>query len=240
MTPGNALRLGFLGLVTLVLGVPGIVLALLLPGRRLKVKVFHLVSKTYARIVLAAFGIRVAASGLGNIDPARPYVFMSNHLSHVDSPALALVIPQPLHWVFKKELARIPVFGWVLLACGQIMVDRSAPERSRATLAEALSGLSGNSSVMIYPEGTRSRDGALQPLKKGGFWMALQAGLPIVPVRVSGTREIVPAGTVAVSPGTARVAIFPPVATRGKSPDDIPELMARVREAMTSGTTDPG
>lgn len=239
MTFGDALRLGFLGLITLVMGVPGILLALLLPGKRLKGRLFLLVSKNYARIVLSVFRIRVVVSGLGNIDPARPYVFMSNHVSHVDSPALALVIPHPLHWVFKKELARIPVFGWVLLACGQIMVDRSDPERSRAILEEAFAGLSGNSSVMIYPEGTRSRDGALQPFKKGGFWMAVQAGLPIVPVRVTGSREVVAAGTLVVKPGTVRVDIFPPVETRGKTSHDFPGLMARVREAMTSGTTDP-
>lgn len=239
MTVANALRLGFLGLLTVAMGVPGIALALLLPGKRLKGRVFLLVSKNYSRIVLCAFRIRVAVSGLGNIDPERPYVFMSNHVSHVDSPALALVIPHPLHWVFKKELARIPVFGWVLLACGQIMVDRSDPERSRATLEAALSGLSRNSSVMIYPEGTRSRDGALQPFKKGGFWMAVQAGLPIVPVRVSGTRAIVAADTLAINPGTVRVEIFPPVETRGKTSADIPDLMARVREAMASGTTGP-
>ncbi|MGE5663298.1 MAG: lysophospholipid acyltransferase family protein [Deltaproteobacteria bacterium] len=240
MTFGNVLRLGFLGLLTLVMGVPGILLALLLPGRRLKGRVFLFVSKNYSRIVLFAFRVRVVVSGLDNVDPARPYVFMSNHVSHVDSPALALVIPHPLHWVFKKELAKIPVFGWVLLACGQIMVDRRDPEQSRATLEEALSGLSGNSSVMIYPEGTRSRDGALQPFKKGGFWMALQAGLPIVPVRVSGTREIVAADTLVVNPGTVRVDVFPPVETRGKAAADIPDLMARVREAMASGTTGPG
>jgi len=240
MTYGNALQLGFLGLLTLVMGVPGIVLALLLPGKRLKGKLFHVVSKNYSRILLCVFRVRVVVSGLGNIDPARPYVFMSNHVSHADSPALALVIPHPLHWVFKKELAKIPVFGWVLLACGQIMVDRADAERSRAVLDEAFAGLSGNSSVLIYPEGTRSRDGALQPLKKGGFWMALQAGLPIVPVRVSGSRQVVAPDTLVVNPGTVRVEIFAPVETRGRAPADIPGLMARVREAMTSGMTGPG
>ena len=239
MTFVNVLRLAFLGLLTLVMGVPGTLLALLAPGKRLKGRIFLFVSKNYSRILLSVFGIRVVVSGLGNIDRAKPYVFMSNHVSHADSPALALVIPHPLHWVFKRELANIPVFGWVLLACGQIMVDRSDRERSRAILDEAFAGLSGNSSVMIYPEGTRSRDGALQPFKKGGFRMALQAGLPIVPVRVSGTREVVAADTLVINPGTVRVAIFPPVETRGKTPDDIPELMARVREAMLSGTTDP-
>jgi len=236
----NALQLFLLGILTLVIGVPAIVLALLLPGKSAKGKFFSLVSRTYARIALWFFRIRVVGRGKEKIDGRTPYVFMSNHISHADSPALALVLSRPLHWVFKKELARIPVFGWALLACGQVMVDRTSPEKARATLEEAVSGLSGNNSVMIYPEGTRSRDGSLGPFKKGGFWMALKGGLPIVPVRVSGSREVVAAGTLRIRPGTVTVEIFPPIETRGKSAADIPELMRRVREAMSGGTTDPG
>jgi 1-acyl-sn-glycerol-3-phosphate acyltransferase len=232
----NAVQFFLLGLLTLLFGVPGVVLALLLPGKALKGSLFLFVSKSYARIALFLFGIRVRARGLDNVDPDRAYVFMSNHVSHADSPALARVIPHPLHWVFKKELSRIPVFGWVLLSYGQIMVDRSDPERSRAALESALAGLSGNNSVMIYPEGTRSRDGTLQPLKKGGFRMAVQAGLPIVPVRVSGTRDIVAADSLRVRPGVATVEIFPPIETKGRTTSDIPALMARVREALLSGT----
>jgi len=240
MTLRNALQLFFVGLLTLAFGVPGTLLALLLPGKALKGKLFLWVSKNYSRILLFALGVRVACCGIEKIDLRRPYVFMSNHVSHADSPALASVIPHPLHWVFKKELSKIPVLGWILLAGGQIMVDRSDPEKSKASLVEALSGLAGNNSVMIYPEGTRSRDGNLQPLKKGGFWMALQAGLPIVPVRVSGTREIVAADTLRIRPGNVRIEIFPPIPTAGKSAADLPELMLRVREAMLSGTPDPG
>ncbi|MGZ8429196.1 MAG: lysophospholipid acyltransferase family protein [Candidatus Deferrimicrobiaceae bacterium] len=240
MTLLNAAQLVLLGILTLVIGVPAIVLALLMPGKALKGKLFLVVSKTYARIALGFFRIQVVGRGHANIDPGKPYVFLSNHASHADSAALALVISHPLHWVFKKELARIPVFGWALLACGQIMVDRASPGKSREALAEALSGLSGNNSVMIYPEGTRSRDGDLLPFKKGGFRMALQVGLPIVPVRVSGSREVVAADTLRVRPGTITVEIFPPIETRGKTPADIPDLMSRVREAMLSGTTDPG
>lgn len=235
MSWANAVQFFLLGLLTLVFGVPGIVLALLLPGKALKGRLFLFVSKNYARIALFLFGIRVSARGLDNVDPDRPYVFMSNHVSHADSPALARVIPHPLHWVYKKELARIPVFGWVLLSCGQIMVDRSDTERSRAALGSALAGLSGNNSVMIYPEGTRSRDGTLQPLKKGGFWMAVQAGLPIVPVRVSGTRDVVAADSLRVRPGDVTVELFPPIETEGKTSGDIPALMARVRDAILSG-----
>ena len=235
MTFLNAVQLFLLGVLTLVMGVPAILLAFLLPGKGWKGKLFRFVSRTYARIALWFFRIKVVGHGMENIDIPTPYVFMSNHISHADSPALALVISHPLHWVFKKELARIPVFGWVLLACGQIMVDRSDPEKSRAALEEALAGLSGNNSVMIYPEGTRSRDGNLQPFKKGGFWMALQVGLPIVPVRVSGSREVVAADTLRIRPGTVTVEVFPPIETRGKIAADIPDLMARVREAMLSG-----
>jgi 1-acyl-sn-glycerol-3-phosphate acyltransferase len=239
MTFLNALQLLFIGFLTLVFGVPACMLGLLLPGKALKGKLFLWVSKNYSRIALHALGVKVSCRGLENIDVGTPYVFMSNHVSHADSPALASVIPHPLHWVFKKELSRIPVFGWVLLAGGQIMVDRSDPEGSKAALEKALSGLSGNNSVMIYPEGTRSRDGKLQPLKKGGFWMAVQAGLPIVPVRVSGTREIVAAGTLRIRPGEVTVEVFPPVPTEGKAQADLPELMRQVREAMISGTPGP-
>jgi 1-acyl-sn-glycerol-3-phosphate acyltransferase len=240
MTFLNALQLLLIGFLTLVFGVPGSLLALLLPGKTLKGKLFLWVSKNYSRIVLLALGVHVSCRGLEKIDIRRAYVFMSNHVSHADSPALASVIPHPLHWVFKKELSKIPVFGWILLAGGQIMVDRSDPEGSKAVLERALSGLSGNNSVMIYPEGTRSRDGQLQPLKKGGFWMALQAGLPIVPVRVSGTREIVAADTLRIRPGNVVVEVFPPIPTEGKEAADLPELMRQVQEAMLSGTPDPG
>jgi 1-acyl-sn-glycerol-3-phosphate acyltransferase len=239
MTFLNAVQLFFLGVLTLVIGVPAILLALLLPGKERKGKLFLVVSKTYARIALWFFRIKVEGRGKGNIVAGEAYVFMSNHVSHADSPALALVISHPLHWVFKKELAKIPVFGWVLLACGQVMIDRSSPERSKASLEEAISGLSGNNSVMIYPEGTRSRDGNLQPFKKGGFWMALRVGLPIVPVRISGSREVVVADTLRIRPGTITVTIFPPIETRGKTAADIPDLMNGVREAMLSGTTGP-
>jgi 1-acyl-sn-glycerol-3-phosphate acyltransferase len=239
MTVRNALQLLFIGLLTLLLGVPGIALALLLPGRTLKGKVFLRISKYYSRIALFVLGVKVSCRGLENIDVRKPYVFMSNHASHADSLALAAVIPHPLHWVFKKELSKIPVFGWALLACGQIMVDRSDPEASKAALGNAVAGLSGNHSVMIYPEGTRSRDGKLGPFKKGGFWMALQAGFPIVPVRVCGTQQIVAADSLRIRPGKVRVELFPPIPTAGKGASELPGLMERVREAMLSGTPDP-
>ncbi|HEX9205604.1 MAG TPA: lysophospholipid acyltransferase family protein [Candidatus Deferrimicrobiaceae bacterium] len=234
MTIKNAIQLFLLALLTLVIGIPAILLGLLVPGRSRKGRIFRWVTKSYSAVALPLFGVTLETRGLSRVNRGKPYVFMSNHVSHVDSPALALSIPHPLHWVFKKELSRIPVFGWVLLSLGQIMVDRADASQAREALASAASGLLGNNSVLIYPEGTRSKDGRLQPFKKGGFFIALRAGLPIVPVRVSGSRDIVPSGSLSVRPGHVVVELFDPVPTDGMTDADIPALMARVRDALLS------
>ena len=234
MTVKNAIQLFLLAVLTAAIGVPAIVLGLLVPGRSRKGKIFRWVSKSYSWFAVRLFGVTVETRGLSRVDRDRPYVFMSNHVSHIDSPALALSIPQPLFWVFKKELSRIPVFGWVLLALGQIMVDRDDASQAREALTRAVSGLGGNNSVLIYPEGTRSTDGTLRPLKKGGFFIAVRAGVPIVPVRVSGSRDIVPSGSLAVRPGRVVVELFDPIPTEGMADSDIPQLMQRVRSALLS------
>jgi len=133
------------------------------------------VTKSYSRILLPVLGVSVETRGVSRVDRNAPYVFMSNHASHVDSLALAVSIPHPLHWVFKKELSKIPVFGWVLLSLGRSWWTGGNAMQSRTALSNAASALQGNNSVLIYVEGTRSKDGKLQPLKKGGFHIALHS-----------------------------------------------------------------
>jgi 1-acyl-sn-glycerol-3-phosphate acyltransferase len=138
--------------------------------------------------------------------------------------------------VFKKELARIPVFGWALLSLGQIMVDREDTGQARASIGRSISGLSGNNSIMIFPEGWVSRDGSLLPLKKGGFHLAIQAGLPIVPVRIEGARQVCPpGGSGHFHKGVISVQVFPPLDVRGKTEADIPDLAEKVRGCLASG-----
>jgi 1-acyl-sn-glycerol-3-phosphate acyltransferase len=239
VTPLNVLQFIGLGLLTLLFGIPGVTFGLLLPGRSRKGRFFRYIAKGYCGLALRLFRIRVQPVGLEHIDPSKPYVFMANHISHADAPALAVVLPQPLHWVFKKELGDIPFFGWTLRAGGQIMVDRADRQQAAGALTAALESLSGRNSIMIYPEGTRSRDGRLLPLKKGGFRMAVEAGLPIVPVRISGTREIVAADTLRVLGGTARVEIMRPIPVEGRTVADIPELVAEVRAALSGPGESP-
>jgi 1-acyl-sn-glycerol-3-phosphate acyltransferase len=234
VTVRTVFQAAFLGLVTLMIGLPAIVLGMLVPGRSRKGKIFRWVTKSYSMMLLPVFGVTVETRGVSRVDRNAPYVFMSNHASHVDSLALAVSIPHPLHWVFKKELSKIPVFGWVLLSLGQIMVDRRSAAQSRTALASAAAALAGNNSVLIYVEGTRSKDGKLQPLKKGGFHIAIQSGLPIVPVRVSGSHDIIPPGALRIRPGHVVVELFDPIPTAGRTEADVPELMARVRDALLS------
>jgi 1-acyl-sn-glycerol-3-phosphate acyltransferase len=234
VTARTVFQIVVVGLATLVVGLPAIALGMLVPGQIRKGKIFRWVTKSYSMILLPVFGVTVETRGLSRVGRDNAYVFMSNHVSHVDSLALAVSIPHPLHWVFKKELSKIPVFGWALLSLGQIMVDRRNAAHSRTALSGMVAALAGNNSVLIYVEGTRSKDGKLQPLKKGGFHIALQSGVPIVPVRISGSHDIVPPGSLRVRPGHVVVELFDPIPTEGKTGADVPELMARVRDALLS------
>lgn len=223
----------FVGVVTVVLFPPYIFLGFLQTGMARKGRLFRSIAKIYSRVIFAAFRVRVVHRGFERIDPQRPYVFMANHASIADPLAVAIAIPQPLRFIFKKELARIPIFGWALLSLGQIMVDRENTEQARAALTETISGLSGNNSILIFPEGKVSRDGRLLPLKKGGFHLAIQAGLPIVPVRIEGARRICPpGGSGHFNKGVISVQVFPPVMVRGKTETDIPALMKKVRVCL--------
>jgi len=224
----------FAGVVTVILFPPFIFLGFLQTGLTRKGRLSRPLVKIYSKVLFAAFRVRVVHRGIEQIDPQRPYVFMGNHTSIADPLAMAITIPQPFHCVFKKELARIPVFGWALLALGQIMVDREKTEQARASLAGAVSGLSGNNSVLIFPEGWVSHGGQLLPLKKGGFHLAIQTGLPIVPVRIEGARKVCPpGGSGHFHKGVISVQVFPPLMVCGKTETDIPALMEKVRDCLT-------
>ena len=224
----------FAGVVTVALFPPFIFLGFLQTGLTRKGRLSRPLMKIYSKVLYAAFRVRVVHRGFEQIDPQRSYVFMPNHTSIADPLAMAITISQPFHCVFKKELARIPVFGWALLSLGQIMVDRENTEQARASLAGAVSGLSGNNSILIFPEGKVSHDGQLLPLKKGGFHLAIQTGLPIVPVRIEGARKICPpGGSGHFHRGVISVQVFPPLMVCGKTETDIPALMDKVRDCLT-------
>ena len=234
MKPKTVLQWIFAGAVTGILFPPFIILGFFRKGLTSKGRLCRPLAKIYCKVLYGAFRVRVVHRGIEQIDPQRPYVFMANHTSIADPLAVAVAIPQPFHYIFKKELGRIPVFGWALLSLGQIMVDRENTEQARTSLAETISGLSGNNSIIIFPEGWVSRDGRLLPLKKGGFHLAIRKGLPIVPVRIEGAREVCPpGGSGHFNKGVISIQVFPPLPVYGKTETDIPDLAERVRACLT-------
>ena len=182
-------------------------------------------------LALRAAGIRWRVTGLGQV-PKQAVVFCSNHESNVDPPVLFKVLHPQLHVLYKAELHKFPIMGAVFDVGGFVPIDRGDRERSMASIARGAAALRSGLSFLIFPEGTRSRTGEMLPFKKGGFIMALQAQVPIVPVAVRGGRAAMRKGSAFVYPVTVDVRVGAPIPTEGLSISDKEVLIARVRAAI--------
>jgi 1-acyl-sn-glycerol-3-phosphate acyltransferase len=187
-------------------------------------------AKARARDLEWMLGVRTTLHGLEHVADGGSYVYAPNHQSHLDILALLGHLPGPTRFAAKRELWRHPVVGGVLDTLGMIPIDREAGAESKAELDRAAAE---GSSIVIFPEGTRSRDGRLREFKKGAFVLAIATGLPIVPVCCIGTRRLMPRGSrLMVVPGDVDVFIEPPIPTAGLRYEDRDDLAARVREAI--------
>jgi 1-acyl-sn-glycerol-3-phosphate acyltransferase len=195
----------------------------------------HRIGRVWGRSILAMSGVRVAVTGIGRITPGKPYIFMANHQSNLDIPVLLGHLPVQFRWLAKAELFRIPVFGQAMRGAGYISINRSDRKAALESLQLASEKVRGGLSILIFPEGTRSLNGSLKPFKKGGFVMAIGTGVPIVPVAVRGTYDIMPKGSVLIRPRGVQVAIGEPIATAGFSLDSKDALMEAVHNAICRG-----
>lgn len=184
-----------------------------------------------ARRVVARARMQLDVRGVERVPPDGAYVYMSNHQSHLDIPVLYATVPSPtLRMVAKKELFRIPVWGRAMRAAEIICVDRSDHQSAVDSLREAGAQIADGVSVWIAPEGTRSRTGALGPLKKGGFHLAADTGTPIVPIAIDGTRHVLPADTIRMAHDVPVAVTFgAPIPVQGR---EIPSLMAEVEDFL--------
>jgi 1-acyl-sn-glycerol-3-phosphate acyltransferase len=195
------------------------------------------VGRVGTRLAVWLAGVKKEVRGRENIPPGQAVVFMANHQSNCDPPALISSLPDLIVMV-KKEFFRVPILGRAMLACGFIPVDRKAPEAARRAIDRAVESIRAGHSILVFPEGTRSPDGRLQRFKRGVFAMAMEAGAPIVPVSISGSRKIMGKGESAMHPGTVRITVHPPVTTQGCSAKDRPRIMNEVRQALITGLTE--
>jgi 1-acyl-sn-glycerol-3-phosphate acyltransferase len=197
-------------------------------------------------IALTLAGIRYRVEGRANI-PRHAVVFCSNHESNVDPPVLFQALHRRLHIFYKAELRKFPIMKTVFDIGGFVPVDRTDRDKSMQSIMRGADSLRAGNSFLIFPEGTRSRDGQLLPFKKGGFLMALQAQVPIVPVAVQGGRDAMHKGSAVVRPVNVTVRIGAPIPTAGLSMADRDELIERVRAEVQnllnggpSGQVHPG
>jgi len=222
-------QLSFIALLTVFLSVLTIICGIFEShGKRA-----YRINQIWTWMILRVTGIRLKVEGLENIDPKRQYVFIVNHQSNIDIPVLVQALPEfQLRWLAKKELLWVPFLGWAMWATKHVTVDRSDPQDAVKSLARAKERLDAGISLVIYPEGTRSRDGRLQRFKKGGFLLAAQANTPIIPVTVNGSAELLPAGAWRLQPGTIDITIDKPVSVEGFRPGNLRLLVNQVRATI--------
>ncbi len=213
---------------TLVLGV----LAFITYPFDRKGKVVHLYARLWGKAALFANRVKVRLEGIENLDGKGPYILMANHQGYYDIFALLAYLPIQFKWLAKKELFSIPFFGWTMAAAGYIRIDREGTRETVEAIHEAVRKIQDGLSVVIFPEGSRSPDGSIQPFKKGGFTLAIKSRVPIVPVAISGTREIMPKGRLTASPGEIRVRVGTPIDIQNYSMKDRKDLMEKVRESL--------
>jgi 1-acyl-sn-glycerol-3-phosphate acyltransferase len=215
-------------LTTVILGTVAIVVSLFDRSGNIP----HLIARLWGKIQLRTTGTRVYLRGLENLDRHRSYILVSNHRSSFDIFALLGYLPMQFRWTAKAELFRIPFMGWAMARIGYIPIERDSPMKAYRSMLKAAEKVKQGVSIIIFPEGTRSPDGRLQPFKKGVFLIALKSQAPILPVALRGTEKIMPKGDWRTHPGTVEIIVDFPVGTTGLTPSDEETLSANVRQAL--------
>ncbi|TSK07283.1 MAG: 1-acyl-sn-glycerol-3-phosphate acyltransferase [Geobacter sp.] len=194
-------------------------------------RVGHACARVWSLVSLPVAGIKVEVEGLEMVPTEGPVIYMGNHQGNFDILALTRAIPRLFSWVAKEELFRVPVFGAAMRRAGYIPLDRSDGRKALKSMNQAAQRIASGASVVIFPEGTRTKDGALLPFKRGAFMLATRAGVPIVPFTINGSRAINPRNRIELRPGTIRVSFGAPIEVAGVAEA---ELLERVRAAIAA------
>ncbi|MFP3982361.1 MAG: lysophospholipid acyltransferase family protein [Desulfurivibrionaceae bacterium] len=208
----GALVLILLPILTFLASIAGIIGLLVF---RVSARTIQAVPALWARILLKVAGVEVTVEGMENIEKDKTYIFAANHQSQFDIFAMHAAFPHEFRWLAKKELFRIPLFGMAMRLAGYLEVDRSHGRQAMKSLVEAAKTIARGSSVIIFPEGTRTPDGRLQRFKGGSTVIAVKSGVPMVPVAITGTYEILPKGKLLARPGRITIRVGEPVDTAG-------------------------
>jgi 1-acyl-sn-glycerol-3-phosphate acyltransferase len=218
------------GIITLMAGWIAVLVAVLVNPRFAS----RHIAMNWARLLAFLTPMRVKVEGAEHVDKRRSFVVVSNHVSMFDILALYGWLDLDLKWVIKQELRKMPGVGIGCEKLGHIFVERQRPELARRAVNEALDRLGDGIGILFFAEGTRSMDGRLLPFKKGAFRIAIEQQLPLLPVTLVGTREIMPSKSLCPYPGRVRVVAHEPIDTSDMRVEDLERLMMRTHAAIAS------
>jgi len=220
-----------IGVYTVVLGVVSLLSTLADPRGRFA----HRCAQWWARLIVVTSGVRIERRGVDLPPAAESCVYVANHASIYDIPILFTAVPRQLRIMAKASLGRFPFIGWHLQRSGHLLVDRQNPGAGIFKKMQRMTRQ--GASLIVFPEGSRSPDGEVKRFKGGTFLVAVENGWPIVPISVSGSRQVMPKGRLMVCPAAVRVTVHDAIPTAGLGRDDVRALADRVRAIVASGVT---
>ncbi|HPQ44697.1 MAG TPA: lysophospholipid acyltransferase family protein [Syntrophales bacterium] len=227
----KVLWIGFwIGFATVLIFIPIVVSAMLSSTGNLA----FTISRAWAWIMLKVTWVHAEIRGREHIQPGQSYIIISNHQSQFDILALVVKLGIQFRWIMKKELRKIPLFGYALYTSRNIFIDRSDSQKAITSIREGIQRLPAGVSVMFFAEGTRSPDGKIHPFKKGGFATAVESGLPILPVTVNGSRKVLPKNSVVFTPGPMEVVVGKPIRTENYTHEELGDLIHTTRKIIVA------
>lgn len=195
----------------------------------------HGCARAWSRLILKTSRVHLTVEGLENVDAHQTVIFCSNHPSAMDIPILFVSLPVQFRFLAKRVLFNVPFLGWHLRRSGHIPVDRGRPREALKGFEMAAKRIKEGRPVVVFPEGSRSRTGEMLPFKSGTFYLAILSGVPVVPVILIGSRQVLKPDSLHIHAGRVRVIIHKPISTEGLTVHDAGNLSKRVREVIVSG-----
>jgi 1-acyl-sn-glycerol-3-phosphate acyltransferase len=228
------LRTLWTGFVVVAVTIPLALATLAVAALKSNARLIDRITKLWARLIIRAGGIDLRAENTERVDRQQRYIIIANHYSYFDIPCIFAAIPQPIRFMAKVSLFKIPIFGWAIGRAGFIPIDRKNRRTAVKSFELAVQRIRKGNSVVVFPEEGRSRERAMRPFQRGGFLLALRSGLPILPVAIVGTFDVFSAHAKQVTPGPVVIRVGTPIPTDGLTVSEKDRLLQESRAQILS------